>query len=298
MKGIRGAVGNFGIVVEATIKVYPFSELLAGMIVFESSDYHAAMNHVQDGMISLADANDCPPELDVQPMYAYGPHGYYYGALFCWGGPDIERGRVYLEKVVAFHPTIAVQVTPTNMAKAIELWAPLVPDSSYVNSRAVNVRRLTPKIYDLLVQACATMPKDLATMLTWHEVRPCSPSFDPSKSLPSVFHARESHYVIEILANAVDQANFEAVSNWGLALAHQLRREAPEELLDAQWLASTPTEDLGSLEALYGDENARFLRNLKAERDPQDVFKYALPRLGLLDTGDAVIGKVVNGNHV
>lgn len=279
MKAIRGAAGNFGVVVEATIKIYPFAQMLAGIIIFESSNYRTSMSNVQAGMEKLAAENDLPPELDVQPFYSVMPTGKVYGAMFMWAGPDIDRGRKNLDKVLSFHPSILCTVAPASMMESLERNAPYVPDSSYMNSRAVNVKKITPKIYDIFVRACETMPQDPAAMLTWHEVRPCSPSFNPSTSLPSVFNSREPHYVIEILANASVAENFEAVTRWGLTLQKELLEEASEEILDASWLASTPSEDITSLEKFYGIKNAQFLRELKQERDPDAIFKHAIPKI-------------------
>lgn len=280
MKGIRGAGGNFGVVVEATIKIYGFSQVLAGIILFESSDYRTSMKNVQAGMERLAAENNLPPEMDMQPFYSFLPTGKAYGAFFMWAGPDMDRGKQYLDKVCSFHPVVLNSVEPASMQDSLDRNAPYVPESSYMNSRAVNVRRITPKIYDIFVEACDSMPEDPAAMLTWHEVRSCSPSFDPKTSQPSVFNAREPHYVVEILANASDEANFAAVSRWGLALRDELMREVPGEILESSWLASTPMNET-SLEKLYGPTNAKFLKELKQEMDPQGVFKHALPNLSL-----------------
>jgi len=278
MKGIRGAGGNFGVVVEATIKIYDFSQVLAGILLFESSDYRTSMKNVQAGMEKLAAEDDIPPEMDMQPFYSFLPTGKAYGSFFMWAGPDMDRGQLYLDKVCSFHQVTLNTVAPSSMQESLDRNAPYVPESSFMNSRAVNVRRITPKIYDIFVEACDSMPEDPAAMLTWHEVRSCSPSFDPATSLPSVFNAREPHYVIEILANASDKANFEAVSQWGLALWDKLMREVSEEILDASWLASTPMDET-SLEKMYGSENAKFLVALKRDVDPGGVFKHALPSL-------------------
>lgn len=281
MKGIRGARGNFGVVVEATIKVHPFAQMLAGSILFESSDYRASMRNVQAGMEKLAAEKDLPPELDLQPFLTATPTGKVYGGLFMWAGPDIDRGREYLDKVLSFHSNVLCTVAPATMMESLERTAAYVPESSYMNSRAVNVKKITPKIYDILVEACEHMPADPAAMLTWHEVRPCSPSLNPATSLASVFNSREPHYVVEILANAFMEQNFEAVSKWGLALKEELLREVPEEVLNASWLASTPNEDIESLEKLYGTANAQFLRQLKKEKDPEAILRHAIPRIEL-----------------
>ena len=278
MKGIRGAGGNFGVVVEATIRIYDFSQVLAGILIFESSDYRTSMKNVQAGMERLAAEDDLPPEMDLQPFYSFLPTGKAYGAFYMWAGPDTDRGQAYLDKVCSFHRVTLNTVARSSMQDSLDCNAPYVPESSFMNSRAINVRRITPKIYDIFVEACDSIPADPAAMLTWHEVRSCSPSFDPETSLPSVFNAREPHYVIEILANAINEANFEAVSQWGLTLRDELMREVPEEILDASWLASTPMNET-SLRKLYGSDNANFLVELKQQVDPTGVFKHALPSL-------------------
>ncbi|KAG9684695.1 hypothetical protein KCU95_g12970, partial [Aureobasidium melanogenum] len=230
-------------------------------------------------MEKLAAGNDLPPELDLQPFLTATPTGKVYGGFCMWAGPDIDRGCKYLDKVLFFHPKVLCTVAPATMMESLERNAAYVPESSYTNSRAVNVKRITPKIYAILVEACEYMPADPAAMLTWHEVRPCSPSFSPATRLASVFNSRETHYVVEILANASVEENFEAVSKWGLSLKEELLQEVPEEVLNASWLASTPNEDLDSLDKLYGVANAQFLGKLKKERDPEALFRHAIPRI-------------------
>ncbi|KAF4551578.1 FAD-binding domain-containing protein 73 [Elsinoe fawcettii] len=279
LKGIRGACGNFGVIVEATIKIYPFSKILAGTIIFESTDYATTIQLVHDGIEAMKAADDLPPEIDLQPAYANSPLGPIFGVIFCWGSPDIERGKQYLEKIAALAPVLMNSVVPCTAPELFAVVATFSPAHTFVSARSVGLRTASQKVLEVVKKHCGLMPADLGAVVTWHELRTDSPSANKERSLLSVFGARQPHYILEILACAVEQENLEAVTAWGLTFRDEILEKASEEVLESQWVPMTPAGELKGPEKVYGSENAEFLRMLKKEKDPKNVFRYAIPSL-------------------
>ncbi|KAF2219665.1 hypothetical protein BDZ85DRAFT_285083 [Elsinoe ampelina] len=279
IRDIRGACGNFGVVVEATIKIYPFNKILAGNIIFESTDYANTIQKVHQGIEAMKAAGDLPDEIDVQPAYANSPFGLVFGVVFCWASPDIERGQKYLEKILSLAPVLMNQVVSCNVPGLFAAAAALAVSHAYVSARSINVRTVSQSLLDVIKRQCGLMPAALGCLVTWHELRASSPSIQEEKSLPSIFGAREPHYILEIIACAVEKEDLKAVTVWRKNFMNEVLEKAPEEVLECQWLPMTPGGELRGLEKLFGNENARFLKTLKRKKDPHNVFKHALPSL-------------------
>lgn len=237
------------------------------------------MAKLLQGIEDLKAADDLPRELDLQPLYANSPMGKIFGTIFSWTGPDHDRGRTYLDKITSLAPVLMTQVAPCTLAETLANNAPLVPPRAYSNPRSMSIKTLTPKVVEIIQKYCSLLPDDLAATVTWHELRDCSPSLNHETRSPAVFGTREPCYILEILSSSVNEANFKAVSEWGISFKEELEREVPEQLLESKWIPLTPSEEFGGIEKLFGKENAAFLRKLKKEKDPKGIFRYALPSL-------------------
>lgn len=114
LKGIRGGGGNFGIIVELTVKRYPLEkvrhisekssvathifQILGGLIMFESLniassfvDYTSAYNKLlEDGM---------PDALGIQAAAVNFDNGPQFAVVFVWSSSDLEKGRAYVDKL-------------------------------------------------------------------------------------------------------------------------------------------------------------------------------------------------------
>ncbi|KAF2149726.1 FAD-binding domain-containing protein [Myriangium duriaei CBS 260.36] len=279
MKGIRGAGGNFGVIVEATIKLYPFNRVLAGSILFDSTNLDELMTKYLSGIDALHEASDYPAELSVQPMWVNSPMGQIFGAVFFWADSDHERGRIYVEKIASLANAVMNTVSVVSIPEFLASVAPLVPRHAYTTCRSLSFTKMTSAIRKVIIESCKRMPTMQGPALTWHELPACSPSVHKSSSLPAVFGARRPHFVLEVLGNVVDPEHVREVAEWAESVKVELESQAAEDILDCKWVPLTPTKGLGSLDKLFGEENAAFAKKLKTDRDPNGVFRYALPPL-------------------
>lgn len=94
----------------------------------------------------------------------------------------------------------------------------------------------------------------------------------------SVWGPRREHTVMEIVSTTTDEGAVEAAWAWACGLRRAVVEAVPEEVLEGGWLAMMPEEEV-DLEKVFGGENYRFLLELKRKWDPDNVFKYTVPRL-------------------
>ena len=80
---VRGAGGNFGIIVETQVQVYPMSKIQAGFIVYP----WAEAAQVLKGLQTLLDAG-CPDKLCVQAGFARNEWGLGMALTYIW--PEAE----------------------------------------------------------------------------------------------------------------------------------------------------------------------------------------------------------------
>jgi len=110
LKGIRGAGGIFGVIVELTIKVYSLKtvsclstprldstlkrdQILTGAIFYESQDISATFQKFNVGYQALS-AEGLPPQLSLQQTALNTPNGKIFGAAFTWSSEDEHAGRI------------------------------------------------------------------------------------------------------------------------------------------------------------------------------------------------------------
>ncbi|KAI9797366.1 MAG: hypothetical protein M1833_005546 [Piccolia ochrophora] len=104
--GIRGAQGNFGVVVELTIKIYPIETprktILAGQILFESSNISSITHNFFRGYEAL-ESKDLPLEIGIEPFVVNILQlGRTFGVFVISTSADLNASKFYVDKVKEF----------------------------------------------------------------------------------------------------------------------------------------------------------------------------------------------------
>ncbi|GAD98753.1 hypothetical protein AOR_1_952034 [Paecilomyces variotii No. 5] len=272
LAAIRGAGGLLGVIVEVTIKVYPLEKVLAGLILYESTDLAATIKSYNDQYRQLQ-SDGLPSALSVYQSFLNGPTGKAVTILFVWASSDIDAGQKWLHKFHTLSPVALSTVTPTSMASFTLASENVVPKHVYGTMFTTSVYELTPEIVDVICQYAALHPDDPATFLGLHELRNCT----PQPSADSVVCARSPHFVFEIGATAQAPNLADGAIEWGRAFLDAVLKTRPENILPSTYLPLTESAKV-NLKALYGDK-FEFLRNVKQQYDPRNVFKHALVQL-------------------
>ncbi|KAF7327985.1 D-lactate dehydrogenase [Mycena kentingensis (nom. inval.)] len=276
LKGIRGAGGNFGVIVELQVKVHKLENFLSGMIMFEASDIAASFKNYNTKLAELAAKEPIPDTLDLQPLAVNSPMGRLFAVMVSWTSSDEATGRAWTAKIAALGTAVHNDFGPLSLSALLNNVAKVVPPYALgVGSRAVSVRKMSPGVVEVIGKHLALMPADFGAAISVHELK--GKSAVPTDS--SVFGAREPHFMIELIATVLDGANADEVKAWGTAFAAELMEaaRASGDLLEAPWVPMTPDEHI-DLKALYG-RHYETVVGLKRKFDKDNFFKYALPKI-------------------
>ncbi|KAJ9232755.1 CAZyme family AA7 [Paecilomyces variotii] len=272
LMAIRGAGGLLGVIVEVTIKVYPLDKVLAGVILYESTDLPATIKHYNDQYRQMK-SEGLPSALSLHQSFVNGPTGKALTILFVWASPDIDAGQEWLHKLQSWSPVALSTVAPTTIASFTLASENVVPKHAYGKMYTVSVYELTPDIMDVICQHASLHPNDPATFLGLHELRDCT----PQPSTDTVVCTRSPHFVFEIGALTTIPEMLDSAIEWGQAFYSAVLNSGSENIMSSAYLPLTEPAKV-DMNAIYGDK-LEFLRNMKQRYDPRNVFKHALVQL-------------------
>ncbi|KUJ18388.1 D-lactate dehydrogenase [Mollisia scopiformis] len=277
LRGIRGAGGIFGIIVEITVKVYPLNKILAGNLIFASQDISEAFKKFNGGYRELS-TQGLPSQLVIQQMVVNSPYGRAFGLAFTWGSDDIDTGRMWLSKIEGLGTVVMNTVAETTIPEMLAATQAVIPLKAYCSSRSLNVRKIT-EVADAIASCLEKMPSDLAAMFTIHELR--GPSAKPTKD--SVFGTRDPHFMLEILGGALKEESREASAAWAQSTWETIGKtdRGGQNILPGTYISvEPPGESPGQipLSKIYGSHESDVVA-LKREYDSENVFDLAMPRL-------------------
>ncbi|CAG7974282.1 unnamed protein product [Penicillium salamii] len=306
LRGIRGAGGLFGVTLDLTIKLYPMTSLLAGPIIFDSTDIVKSVVNFNKAYSELQRSEELPPQLTIQQIAFNSPHGRTHGVIFVWSGSDIEEGQRWSEKIASIHPVVANAVAVTTIPKWFAGTAALVPPTGSGAAYTVNASEISPAIAESIGRSLDQMPSDPGTMLSIHQLRgqlsslssknpinyrskQCSVPFPAeeqsttagSGGLPSVFETRTPHYMLELIGFSTIDATADTSRAWARRTEQEVKQADPRSVLSTVYVSLFNTTGLSSAEVLeksYGS-TTQTLKDLKATFDPENVFSLAVPSL-------------------
>ncbi|KAE8350534.1 D-lactate dehydrogenase [Aspergillus coremiiformis] len=270
LKGIRGAGGAFGVVVEVTVPVHKVDRILAGVVFFESEDLPAVIRQFNDGYRALS--GGMPAALSVNQAVVNTPQGRSFLILLVWGSSDLEAGREWVDAISRLAPVVSTTVKETTPPDWLAEADRLVPKTTQGRAYTINVKGLTEEVVQVMASHLSRMPSEPQTMWNVHELRACSPSAQPKSD--SVFTSREGHFMFEILPLAERREDLGSVLAWGRAFHEALLMTDPGNILPATYLSLSAPDEV-DMSRVFG-EHYEFLRELKGRRDPEGVFRNAL----------------------
>ncbi|KAJ0423006.1 hypothetical protein BJY00DRAFT_310605 [Aspergillus carlsbadensis] len=273
LKGIRGAGGAFGVVVELTVNIYRVDKILAGMIMFKSDDLSTVIPQYNQACRALA-ALGLPPQLSVHQGVLNAPTPTFT-VLYVWSSPNLTEGYKWLDKIKSLGPFMASTVHETTPQGCLSEADRHFAKSTQGRMWTISLRRITDEVADVIARYTSKMPADPHILFDMHELRACSPSARPNAE--SVFSAREPHFAVEINTIVQHGEKLEEALAWGREFRDALRKTSAENILPVQYLSFTREEEVNH-EKVFG-EHVSFLRGLKKRLDPDNVFRAAISYL-------------------
>jgi FAD/FMN-containing dehydrogenase len=276
LKAIRGGGGAFGVIAEVTVRVYKLERILAGILVFDSSELPKVVREFSRGYRALS-KEELPAALGLHQVVLNFPTPTF-GVLVMWADADIETGEKWVDKICDLGPVVSRNVTQTTPLAWLEEQSKLVAQSTQGRMWTVNLRQITDEVAGVIGEFTSRFPADPHALFDLHELRAVSPFAAASGAgKDSVFIAREPHFVVEICPTVSDAGKLEGALAWGWEFCDALKATDKANILDASYV-SFLAENEFELQSVYG-ENLGFLRDVKGRVDPRNVFRNAISYL-------------------
>ena len=194
-----------------------------------------------------------------------------------WASDDQAAGRRWIGKIAALAPCINADAPPE--PKSVAAYAAfnesLVTFGSYGRCYTLSVARLTPAVAEVLAAHTASLPGG-GIGLALHTLRgPAAVSGGAAAA--SVFGARVPHHMVELVAATPARELEAAGAEWATRLLRELRDADPGNVLESSYVSLVGVDD-ADYRKIY-NEHYDALVALKRKYDPDNVFKYAVPRL-------------------
>ncbi|KAI1385617.1 FAD-binding domain-containing protein [Hypoxylon trugodes] len=271
LKGLRGGGGIFGVIVEMTIKVYPLKEMLVSLLIFESSDIKKTFVDYCAGYEKLTAEQPLPRSLQLQIFGIELPNlGKVLAVAASWAAPDFENGKIWFNKIAAFGNCLMNNPEPKKVTAWVETNENLLTYGSYGRVYTLNVKSYTQKTAEILARHTHRIP-GVRMALSLHTLRVPLPNEE------SIFPSRTDHHMFELVATTPAKEDEIKGEEWANEILKDVRENDPENVMESSYVALTGTDDV-DFKVLYG-KHYDTLVALKKKYDPDNVFKYAVPRL-------------------
>lgn len=258
-------------------------QIQAGVLIYDSSDLPKTISTFFTNHRALQAKHAAfPQQLCIAPLLQeLGPIGMALACLIVWNGPRTPKVAEWINSVAALAPLLPGTPEPyalvnTTTAKAfVDYATSLIPPEVTGTTHAVSITEYTPEVVDVLTKHVAKIKNGLVGGFNIHTLRPESPSV-LSDVPDSVVPYRKPQIIFEILGFGADEVSAAPSVAWATELRNLLIRT--DAALPASYLALTAPEFV-DLDKIYGDARLAELMAIKGEYDPNNVFRYTVPRL-------------------
>lgn len=284
LKGLRGGGSSLGVVAELVIKIYPLTEIQAGMLIHDSSDMRKAITTFYTGLGELLASNNGKLHNKlavlpgVIPIPGVGPAS---GAIIVWNGPKDDESKQWIQRIAGLAPLMPglpdadTAIAPATAYDFVAHITSMLPSTVVGSCHTSSADTFSPDVVAKLAESAATIPTaGFIGGLNMHIVRAECPSL--SADVPdSVLPYRRPHIMFELLGFGADPESAKPIAQWALDARNALTDT--KENVEATYVALTSPEFL-DLPKIYGPQWAE-LNKIKAEVDPANVFKHSVPSL-------------------
>lgn len=282
LQGLRGGGGALAVVVQLTVKIYPANEIQAGMLIHDVTDKRAAVTSFYTGLANLTEEGQLPRKLTVLPaaVIELPGLGQVSAVMLVWNGPADDECRDWVGRVAGLAPLMPgtpaplEAIAPTTFYDFIAFLNTVLISKAMGVCYSVSATGFTPEIVAELADTAVTCPAEVFGGVYFHIVRADNPSC--SADVPdSVLPYRTPHAMVELLGFGKDAEAGKVAAQW--ALDTRNRFVGLKDVMRGTYLPLTAPEFFDA-ESVYGDK-LPVLKQIKAEVDPDNVFKHSVPKL-------------------
>lgn len=214
-----------------------------------------------------------PRALQLQPFGIELPGlGKVVAIGASWADADHDEGKKWFAKISTLGTCIMNNPETKQIASYIEFNEQLVVYGSYGRGYTLNLARYTPKTAEVVAKYTNLLPGG-GIALSLHSLRA------PAASKQSVFGSRVDHVMLELVAMTPAQELEIKGAEWSRDFMRELYESDPENVLESSYVSLMGEED-SDYKKIYGSHYDKLVE-LKKKYDPENVFKYAVPRLSI-----------------
>lgn len=242
-------------------------------MIYESSDLKTAWTNYAEGYEKLVAAEPLPRALQLQLFGIELPGlGKVFAVGATWADSDQEEGKKWFAKIAALGTCIMNNPEPKTVSAFTAFNETLVVYGSYGQTFTLNLGKHTKTTAEVLAKYTGLIPGG-GIAFSIHSLRA------PAGNKESVFGTRVDHLMLEVIAITPVQGLEAKGAEWARSLVQELKELDPDNVLDSLYV-SLVCEDDSDYKLMYGSHYDKLV-GLKKKYDPDNVFKYAVPRLSV-----------------
>lgn len=269
---LRGGGGNFGVVTEFRFALHPVGPLmLAGLVAWPVDEAVAVLEFLRDYIAGA------PEEMSADAIFQFAPpleaipaefRGRQVIGIFVrWCG-DIEAGWEAVAPIRAFGTPVLDFLGPMPLTVVQTMLDPLNPNG--------NMHYWTAEFLPELDRGAAEIVTKIGTGLPTHnsiiEVIPVNGAVTRVAADATAFAHRSESWLIHVLGQWSDPADTDRCRGWAKQAGADLRAVGSGG--DAYLNLIGDDETTERVEAFWNDARRRRLGAVKAEFDPDNVFRF------------------------
>jgi hypothetical protein len=257
--GLRGGGGNFGVVISLTYRLYPFANVLSGLLL-HPIDHAEVVLREFDKFLEI-----CPDELTVPSGFLQTPHGpmLFLAPVYC--GP-LDQGQQLMSQLMEIGTPVHKEVEVKGYDALIRSVDAMLPHGRHYYTQTRSIKGYRGETIKELLKTAREFTSPFS-LINLHHFHGAAGRVEVSET---AFGLRDNHLMVEIVAawqhqtTEDDQVHMEWAKQGSRALGPYAFQESYINLLDV-------TEG-GRVPQAFGSNYERMLA-IKRSYDPNDVFQ-------------------------
>ena len=264
--GLRGGAGGLGVVTSLEFRLYPLTQVLAGLIVFKAADSTEVLRRFRDFALEAPDEFCGMTVLTTAPPLPFLDSAWHGRPIcivaFCWSG-DPSAGERVLEPIRQAGAALGELIAPMPYREWQQLLDSTAPAGRRYYWKSANFASLSDNVIDRLASAARALP----TPVTEIHVQHIGGAVARAPSSECAFAHREIPFFVNLLGGAAEGHDFEAARAWVRDLYMQI-----EAYTASGRIPNFADQDDQDMVARFGKDNARRLQELRRRYDPDGLF--------------------------
>ena len=263
---LRGGGGGMGVVTHFELRLYPLSEVYAGLIVFPGDRcatllrrFRDVAHDAPDEFCGLVVTTSAPPLPFLDPAW----HGRTVCIVaLCWSGA-VPAGERLFESIRRVETPLADIVSPMPYVQWQQMLDPSAPPGRFHYWKSVNFERLSDSAIDVLAAAADARP----TPFTELHVQHLGGAVARVPRSEGAFAHRDARFFANLVGATVDPASFDPLRAW----IRELHARLSSDALAGSMPNFSDADDQDPIRR-FGKDHARRLQELRARYDPMGLF--------------------------